>query len=222
VTDADRDALEALADRRDFRLLADETFRDADSALAGGTLAARGPRWVCTSSLTKAYGLGGLRIGWVAADPATLERCAEVHDQLSAVPSSLSIGLASALLPHLDALRARTHRILAGNRPAFHALLDRRPAVRLPAPSRGTTAWLTLGDGDAGDAFAAFALERHALLLVPGSMFGDPSGVRVTLGAEPEAFARALDRLDRAAGEWSDPSPGATATPGRPLDQEHP
>jgi len=79
-------ALERLAESRDLVIVADETFRDADPAQPLGTFAARGPRWVSTGSLTKAYGLGALKIGWVMAAPERLARCRAVHAQLSTVP----------------------------------------------------------------------------------------------------------------------------------------
>ena len=196
--------LEQLAEEHDLVVIADETFRDADPAQPLAMLAARGPRWITTASLTKAYGLGALKLGWVAAQPELLARCSEVHDQLSAVPSLLSTTLAGALMPHLDALRARTHAILAANRAAWDALRARQPVLQAPGTSRGTTVWVLPGGGpDGGDAFAAFAEQRQGVLMVPGRYFGDPSGVRVTLGAEPAAFTRSLELLDRAATEWA-------------------
>src|SRR5262249_10770828 len=161
----------------------------------------------------KVYGLGALKIGWVMAEPERLARCRAVHDQLSAVPSLLSTALVHALVPHLDTLRARTHAILAANRAAWDAVRARRPVLRAGGSSHGTTVWVTPGGGpEGGDAFAAFAEARHGVLLVPGRYFGDPSGVRVTLGAEPAAFTRALECLDRAAADWAVRADAGAAT----------
>ena len=207
LDDADLAALDQLADARDLRLLIDETFRDADPAQPIGTVAARGPRWIATGTFTKCYGLGGLRIGWVACDPGRLAACRAMHELLSSVPASLSVSLATALLPHLGALRARTHAILAANRAAWEAFLARQATLRAPAASRGTTAWALVGDSarwpDAGDAFADHVRERFGLLVVPGRFMGDPAGVRVTLGGEPAAFAKALAVLEQAEAAWA-------------------
>lgn len=203
LEEADLAGLERLAAARGFRILADETFRDCDPTQPLGTIASRGPCWITTSSLTKSYGLGGLRVGWIAADDATLGQCGDVHDNLSAEPSALSVSLALALAPHLDDLRARTHRILATNRAAWLAFLGRQPMLHAPAASRSTCTWIQFAESGRGDAFSEFALERFRLRIVPGRYFGDPSGVRITLGAEPERFAPALHLLEQAAAAFA-------------------
>jgi aspartate/methionine/tyrosine aminotransferase len=157
-----------------------------------------GPRWVVTSSLTKIYGLGGLRMGWVAGSAEVLARCAEAQDALSAEPALPSIALALELVPHLDTLRGRTQGFLAAN----HARWRERMSGELPcAPAfaaRGTTLWLVFGlEGD-GNAFAAFASEHYQLAVTPGRFFGDSRGVRIGFAYEPARFALALDALERA------------------------
>jgi hypothetical protein len=195
--------LERLAAARDFRILCDETFRDADEGRRCGTLAARGPHWVCTSTLTKSYGLGGLRIGWIAAGPDALARCADAQNALSVEPASPSLALALELAPHLDTLRARTHRILAVNRAAWAAFLAATAGVASAGcdarvPSRGTTTWCSFAGTSDGDEFAAMCAGRFDLAVTPGGFFGDPRGVRIGMGSEPAAFAAALEPLRRA------------------------
>ncbi len=194
LADADLAALEALAERRGLWLLCDEIFRDAMEG-PPGTVAARCPRWVVTSSLTKVYGLGGLRLGWIAAAQGVLDRCRRVQNSLSASPALPSIALALALAPHLDALRARSLAILAANRPRWAALLRGGVPFASPVEPRGTTAWAAFDGDGAGDAFAAYASLHFDLAVTPGRFFGDPRGFRVGLGGEPPRFAAALDRL---------------------------
>jgi len=208
-------ALDALAARRGLRLLCDETFRDAGSR-PPATVAARAPHWVTTASLTKVYGLGSLRIGWVAGDAATREACRSALDSLSAGPAGPSAALALALLPHLDSLRARTHAILAQNHAAFGRFAQRDSRFGGPAPA-GTTTWREFAGADEGDRFAAFAGERFGLAIARGSYFGRARGIRITLGSEPAQFAAALEALERAAAEfpWSaaEAHPASLATP---------
>jgi len=194
---ADARALDALAAARGFRILCDETFRDAGEQ-PPGTCASVSERWVTTGSLTKSYGLGGLRIGWAAGDEATLGACSRAHDALSAQPSLLSVSLARALVPHLDALRARTHGILAINHAAFERLAARSERFAGPAV-RGTTTWREFTASDEGDRFATWAGERFDLALARGSFFGRARGLRIALGGEPAAFAAALGALEQAA-----------------------
>jgi aspartate/methionine/tyrosine aminotransferase len=194
LTGHDVQALTALAERRGLWLLCDEIFRDAmDGPL--GTVATHGPRWVATSSLTKVYGLGALRLGWIAGDAPVLERCGPVQNALSASPSVPSIALALALVPHLDTLRARTHHLLAENRARWADLLRDGVPFTCPSRSEGTTAWAVFpGEGE-GDAFTRFASQHASLAVTPGRFFGDPRGIRVGLGGEPPRCAEALATL---------------------------
>ncbi len=207
LTEPEARALNALAERRGLWIHCDETFRDADTRPLG-TWASMGPRWVTTSALTKCYGLGGLRLGWIAAHEQAMSRCEAVHRGLSAEPSHVSAAIALELLPFLDALRERTHRILAHNHGRWNALARRRRELACGTP-RGLTVWCGLpGDGN-GDAFASWALTHHDLLLQPGRFFDDANGVRVTLGSEPAVFEEALERFERAATEFlAGPAPG--------------
>jgi aspartate/methionine/tyrosine aminotransferase len=207
LTVEDARALDGVAERGGVWILCDEVFRDAEAGPMG-TYAALGPRWIATSSLTKVYGLGGLRIGWVAAADEVLARCAVVQNGLSVTPALPSIALALALAPHLDTLRARTHRMLAANHGRWGELLARSVPFTTPFPARGTTAWVRFPGEGQGDAFAAFASERFALAVTPGRFFADPRGVRVGFGGEPERCAAALDTFERALAAFSAEVPG--------------
>jgi hypothetical protein len=194
---ADAEALTALAERRGLWLACDETFRDAGEQPVG-TRSALSDRWVTTSTLTKSYGLGSLRIGWVSGCAEALTRCAGAQDALSVEPAGPSLALALALVPHLDSLRARARAILLTN----HAHWGRLVADGLPCdasvPSQGTTTFVHLPGSAGGDAFAAFAAERFELLVVPGRFFGEPRGARIALGGEPARCAAALDTFQTA------------------------
>jgi aspartate/methionine/tyrosine aminotransferase len=202
LSDDDASELEALAEEHDFKILCDETFRDSDESRPCATRASRGPRWIATSTLTKSYGLGGLRIGWVAGSADTLARCADAQNALTVEPSYLSLQLALDLMPHLDTLRARSHKILAANRAAWAGFVaitggGASAGLDLGVPSRGTTTWGRFKGSSDGDEFAALCI-RHDLAVVPGGFFGDPRGVRISLCNEPAAFRAALEPLGSA------------------------
>jgi aspartate/methionine/tyrosine aminotransferase len=206
LTVDDARALDGMAERRGVWILCDEIFRDADPGPTA-TYATLGPRWVATSSLTKVYGLGGLRIGWIAGADEVLSRCGAVQNGLSVTPALPSIALALALAPHLDTLRARTHAMLAANHGRWQALLARGVPFTPACPTRGTTAWVRFPGERQGDAFAAFASERFALAVTPGHFFADPRGIRVGFGGEPERCAAALDTLERALAAFAAEAP---------------
>jgi aspartate/methionine/tyrosine aminotransferase len=187
-------ALTELAERRGLWILCDEIFRDA-SAGPRGTSATLGPRWIVTSSLTKVYGLGALRLGWIAGDGRMLERCGPVQNALSASPSVPSIALALALVPHLDTLRARSLALLDENRSQWAAIVAAGVPFTTARLPQGTTAWALFPGPGEGEAFAAFASNHFGLALTPGRFFSDPRGVRVGLGGEPARSRPAFQAL---------------------------
>ncbi len=197
LEERDLAALDALAARRGLWIVVDETFRDASDRPLG-TAAARGPRWVTTGTLTKAYGLGGLRIGWIAGSDIALARCAHAQNALSVLPALPSVALALALAPHLDTLRACGHRVLAANHACLATFARDHAWCRLVRPPAGTTAWVPMPPGLDGDALSEQAAARFDLAVTPGRFFGDARAVRIALGGDPARFAAALETLDRA------------------------
>ncbi len=194
---ADGAALTALAERRGLWLVCDETFRDAGERPVG-TTSEFSDRWVATSTLTKSYGLGSLRVGWVAGSAEALARCAEAQNALSVEPAGPSLALALALAPHLDALRARARAILSTNHASWRRLVADGLPCDAGVPSQGTTTFVHFPGHAGGDAFALFAAERFGLLVVPGRFFGEPRGVRIALGGEAARCAAALDTFQDA------------------------
>lgn len=209
---ADAAALTALAERRGLWLVCDETFRDAGERPVG-TSSTLSDRWVTTSTLTKSYGLGSLRVGWVSGSAEVLARCGEAQNALSVEPAGPSLALALALTPHLDLLRVRARAILSAN----HALWRSLVAGGLPCDAsvspQGTTTFVHLPGPAGGDAFAAFAAGRFELLVAPGRFFGEPRGVRIALGGEPARCAAALDSFKAAVHAFDEARGTAAETP---------
>src|SRR5919197_2201630 len=109
------DVVEA-ADRVGAWLIADEIYRGAevDSDELTPTFWGRYDRVVVTSGVSKAFGLPGLRIGWIVAPTELIHEAWRHHDYLSLMPSTVSLSLATiALEPgRRERIFARTRGIL--------------------------------------------------------------------------------------------------------------
>jgi len=114
------------------------------------------------------------------------------------------VKLALALVPHLDALRARSRGILSANHARWRSVLAGDLPCDASVPSQGTTIFVHFPGPAGGDAFAAFAAERFDLLVVPGRFFGEPRGARIALGGEPARCAAALDTFQTAVRAFHD------------------
>jgi len=208
---ADRATLSAAAEAAataDARLLVDEVYAPYGAAeedgtgsesAFGGPTAAGLPNAVVTGSLTKFWGLGSLRVGWLVADPEFVERAREVAVHLSAVAGP-SRTLARRALGARVALAAAQRERCLENHDLLRSFVDDRSDLDGEVFDGCPYAFLTHGAVD-GDAVAAAAWEE-GVLVVPGRFFGAPDGVRVSLGGPPRdateglaAFGRALDGI---------------------------
>ena len=188
-----------VAVNADAWLLADEVYRGAehDPALTP-TFWGRYQRVLCTAGLSKAYGLPGLRMGWIVGEAATIERLWSYHDYTSIAVSALSDRLAAAALEPLqrEKILARTRRLLRENYPIVREWVARHAGRLTHIPPRaGAIAWVGL-PGINTEEFCETLRDRQGVLLVPGEQFSMPGFVRVGFGYQPEKLRAALARVD--------------------------
>ncbi len=193
-------ALAALAERRDCYVLADEIYLDAVAVAAPPVAASLSPRIITTSSLTKAYGLAGLRCGWALADPGICEEIRRARDLVDGSGSVLAERAAAAAFDHLPALAARAEAILAPNFQRFAAFMAAQPDLEWVVPAGGTVAFPRLRGQASADAFADRLLREFETAVVPGRFFEAPAHFRVALGIPGDVLERGLQGIARALG----------------------
>jgi aspartate/methionine/tyrosine aminotransferase len=154
---------------------------------------------VVTSSLTKAYGLSGLRCGWILAPPALAERMSRLNDLFGVHPPHVSERMAVVAFDRLPALRARAAALLDANRAAYREILGGHPGLDQIVFDQGTTVFPRLAGGD-GDAFFRRLVADFETSLVPGRFFGAPAHVRIGLGGDPAMTHEGLRRVAAALG----------------------
>ena len=196
---ADRAALErtaAAATANDAHLLVDEVYAPfaatpTDGAFGGQSIAGT-DGVVVTGSLTKFLGFGGLRIGWLVADPAFVAAAERVRHHLPSVAHP-STALARRALHHLDALASDRRDRIQRNHDRLAAFAADRNAIAGHVHDGATYALLAHDDLD-GDELTDRALDA-GVLVVPGRFFDRPDAVRVSLGRPTDQATAALDAL---------------------------
>jgi hypothetical protein len=149
---------------------------------------------VATSSLTKAYGLSGLRCGWILAPPPLAERMSRLNDLFGVHPPHVSERMAAVAFDRLPHLRARAAALLDANRAAYGEILGGHPKLDQIIFEAGATVFPRLVEGD-GDAFFRRLVCDYETSLVPGRFFGAPDHVRIGLGADPAMTRAGLERV---------------------------
>ena len=152
---------------------------------------------IVTSSLTKAYGLSGLRCGWILAPADLAEKMRRLNDLYASLPPHLAERLSVVAFDRLPALRERANRMIDTNRAAYLDILGGHPRLEQTVLPQGTTVFPRLLGGD-GDAFFAHLTGRYETSVVPGRFFGRPQHVRIGLGGDPVATRGGLARIAEA------------------------
>lgn len=187
----------ALAGDGDARLLVDEVYREACFDPAARSAFHLGPNVLATASLTKAYGLSGLRCGWVLAPPALAERMRHLDDLYGASAAHPAERLSVLALDHLEPIAERARSRLAANHALLGSFLDSRSDLAAVRPEHGTIAFPRLASGRV-EGLCRTLRERYETSVAPGRFFEAPEHFRLGIGAEPEVVEEGLRRLGRA------------------------
>ena len=197
LTSGDMHRLADLAEAHKFHVHVDETFRELAFDQAPPSATTFGPRFVVTSTLTKAYGLGGLRLGWVVGAPDVIERIKGVKDYTSICPNRISEELAVWALGRKDGFLARAKRICDANRAVVRAWLEANPDVECVLPDYGNTCFPRMPVSV--DALADRLKEHYKVVIAPGRFFGVGENFRLGYGERREDLAKGLERVVTAA-----------------------
>ncbi len=196
---ADLDRIAAIADRHGSWILSDEIYRGAElDGRETPTMWGRSDRVIVTSGLSKAYGLPGLRIGWLVGPPARVESLWAYHDYTTIAPGALSDALARhALAPSGRArILARTRGILGHNYPIIAGWLnDHAGLFSYVPPDAGAIVYARYHHPINSTALVTRLRIEHSVLVVPGDQFGMNGYVRLGFGDQPEQLHAALQRL---------------------------
>jgi aspartate/methionine/tyrosine aminotransferase len=198
LTETELDAIGTIASRAGAWVVSDEIYRGAElDAVESATMWGRSERVIVTSGLSKAYGLPGLRIGWVAGPPRTIAELWGVHDYTTIAPGALSDRLARiALSPDgRERLLARTRGIVRANYPVLRTWLDKRPGFSHVTPEAGAIAFVKYAHPINSTTLVDRLRTEQSVLVVPGDHFGMDGYLRVGFGSHPELLTGALDRI---------------------------
>lgn len=190
-----------LCARYHASLIVDEVYLDSAALTTGEplwTAANLGEHVVTINSLTKVYGLPGLRVGWVLAGPAVAERARNIMDMLSVDNASPSAALAIEAFRRIDRLEARFREFHARGQGVFRPWLLANAALGGYDNHGAIFECLRLPEGVTGERLCTVLRARHETQLTPGRFFDLDDHVRLSLTLPAEELEEALSRVSRA------------------------
>ena len=189
-------ALGELASRVGARVLVDEVY--LDSAVPPRRSSVHlGSGFVASNSLTKVYGLSGLRCGWILAEPELAERMWRLNDLFGVNQAHQAERLGCIAFDHLDEVLGDTPAMLDANRRLFNDFADSRSDLECTTAAHGITAFPRWSGGDT-QRLDDHLRERYDTSIVPGRWFEMPDHFRVGFGLPTSDFEEGLTRLGSA------------------------
>jgi aspartate/methionine/tyrosine aminotransferase len=184
-----------LAAENDAYLLCDEVYRLlADDPLP--PVAAMGEYGLSTTSLTKAYGLAGLRFGWLVGDREIVERAWEWKDYTTISPGIIDQHVARQALRGEREILLENRELAAEHRDQVREFVDEH-GLHWHDPV-GVNGFVTVPEGfDSGTAFCRAVVDEESVVLAPGGLFGFEGYFRIGFGLPTEELEEGLERVGR-------------------------
>jgi aspartate/methionine/tyrosine aminotransferase len=203
-------AIGEMAQRVGARVLVDEVYIDMLSdprapysfTIGQSIATADDNPFLVTSSLTKVYGLSGLRCGWVLASPPLAKRIWLLNDLYGAVAAHAAERMSVIAFDHLAQFRERARALLTANRVVIDSFLDSRSDLECFRPPAGTVFFPRLTHGDPAPFFSLLR-EKYETTVVPGAFFEMPQHFRIGIGGETAGLRAGLERLSAALDDFA-------------------
>ncbi len=191
-----------LARKVGARVLVDEVYMETLFEDSPRTSFHLGTEFVVTSSLTKAFGLSGLRCGWIFAEPELAKRMWLVNDLFASTPVHSGERLSVVAMQQLEEIGGRAKQLLDRNRQLLNEFLDTRADLEVVRPQFGTVMFPRVLNGSSEE-LCRLLREKYETSVVPGRFFEMPAHFRIGMAGETETLEEGLDRLGKALDELS-------------------
>lgn len=187
-----------IAEKNDLYILCDEVYKGLElDGQARKSMADFGGKTISIGVMSKAYGLPGLRVGWIVSkDLQVLDKAVKFKHYMSICDAGPSEFLTKIALRHGEAILDRNLSILKGNLALANAFFDRYPHLfsRRSAPA-GPIAFHKLLTDTSVEDFCDEAVNKKGVLLMPTSMY-DFEGNYFRMGYGRTNFPLSLAKLE--------------------------
>jgi len=185
-----------LAARVGARVMVDEVYRELLFECAPASAFHIDPeRFIVTNSLTKAYGLSGLRCGWVLASPELARRMFRINDLHGATFAHPAELLSVVALQKLPQIATHMKSMLDANRRLLRDFLLGRDDLDCFWPEYGTIVFPRLKSGDV-ESLCDILRREFETSVVPGNFFESPDHFRIGVGTSTDCVREALQQLE--------------------------
>jgi len=193
-------AVGEIATRVGARVLVDEVYIETLFEKEPRSAFHLGKEFVITNSLTKTFGLSGLRCGWIFAEPELARKMWLLNDLFASTPVHAAERMSVVAFEQIAELAARSKEMLERNRETLNDFFDTREDLQVVRPEFGTVMFPRVVKGSA-DELCRILREKYETSVVPGSFFEMTEHFRVGFAGDSAMLEAGLDRLAQALDE---------------------
>ena len=202
LTDEEMNEIVAVADKVGAWILADEVYRGAERTQDEETPSffGRYDKVLAVGSMSKAYGLPGLRVGWVVGPANTIEDLWRRHEYTAITAGMISNHLAAHALsaPVRPRLRTRARDYIKAGYPILKEWMDSQEGLFSHTPPQASAVTFIKYDLDVNSTVLMEKLCLDASVFVgAGDSFGMDKHIRIAFGQEKEVLIEAFSRIER-------------------------
>jgi aspartate/methionine/tyrosine aminotransferase len=197
IDDAMMKRIGEIARRVGARVLVDEVYMETLFEEPPRTSFHLGEEFVVTSSLTKAFGLSGLRCGWILAQRELAKRMWLLNDLFASTAVHAGERLSVVAMQQLEGIGAHAKQLLDRNRQILNEFLDTRDDLEVVRPEFGTVMFPRVRHGTS-ERLCDLLREKYETSVVPGIFFEMPAHFRLGIAVTTDVLEEGLHRLGQA------------------------
>jgi aspartate/methionine/tyrosine aminotransferase len=200
ISDTTMKQIGEIARRVGARVLVDEVYMETLFEKSPPTSFHLGEEFVVTSSLTKAFGLSGLRCGWILAQAELANRMWLLNDLFASTAVHSGERLSVVAMQQLEPIGERAKELLDRNRRILNEFLDTREDLEVVRPEFGTVMFPRVRHGTS-ERLCQLLREKYETTVVPGVFFEMPAHFRIGIAGNTDLLSEGLNRLGLALDE---------------------
>lgn len=192
-----REAIEIAEDAGAY-LMVDETYRDLSFEEPPPAAATLSDRAISLTSMSKTWGLPGIRIGWAVADESVVEAIRAIREQITICNSSVGEAIAKGVLEKRDEILAGLRKSMLSNYQIVKEWMEDQKWLEWVEPKSGVVCAPRLRNGKNTDKLCELLVTKYRTFTVPGSRMELDGHFRLGFGGDQEELVQGLNQLKKA------------------------
>lgn len=192
-----------LVESRNAYLLHDETYRELSFEKPPPSAATLSDHAISMTTMSKAYGVPGIRIGWIAGPKHIVESVRAVREQLTICNNVLGEAIAMSVLEKRDTILKGVRKRVQANFETLKHWMAHQDVLEWVEPSGGVVAFPRLKNGSTTSELCRTLATKYRTFTVPGYGFEMDRHLRIGFGGDAEELNEGLKRLTEAISEYA-------------------